>query len=248
MNKIFFDTETTGFHYRQDDRIIEIAAVEFDENGKLTGREFHTYVDPGRDIPEVVVNLTGINNEKVAGAPKFADVIHEFISFIEGHEVVAHNGDSFDAPFLNFEMQRAGVPYTFWEKPGKVTDSLKIARQAFPKQKVSLDELMAKLGVDASERQAVGHNALLDCKLLAQVYYKLTAMLPEDALNAADHEVDVARAPILRLSGASIPSVVVPESELELHEKSLDILEAKAGKTPVARVATRTLNRQGPRP
>lgn len=249
MNKIFFDIETTGFNYRVDDRIIEVAAVEFGPDNLPTGRFFHSLVDPCRDIPELIVTLTGIDNAKVAGAPKFEEIVHEFLTFIEGAEVIAHNGDSFDAPFINFEMQRAAVPYTFWEKPGRVSDSLKLARQAFPKQRVSLDMLMKNLGVDASERERVGHNALLDCKLLAEVYYKMVAGLSDVDMAAADHETDKPRAPIVRIAAFSLPSISVSPLDLARHEQTLDALEKKAGKPSVARTAqTASPARSAPRP
>lgn len=245
MNKIFFDIETTGFNYRQDDRIIEVAAVEFDAEGNPTGRHYHSLVNPGRSIPDVVVNLTGIDDEKVKGAPRFHEIAADFLAFLEGHEVIAHNGDGFDAPFINFEMQRASIPYTFWEKPAKVSDTLKVARQLYPKQRVSLDELMKRLDVDDSERQAVGHNALLDCRLLAEVYYKMAEQLQDVDLSAADHETDQPRAPIVRVNlGATLPSVSVSASEQAAHEKILDGLEEKTGQPCVFR----TPSRPSPRP
>lgn len=245
MNKIFFDLETTGFGHKLDDRIIEIAAIEFDENEQPTGRQFHSLIDPGRSIPDVVVRLTGITDDQVAGKPKFADVVYDFIAFIEGHEVIAHNGNDFDVPFLQSEMNRANVPYTFWEKPAKITDSIVVARQVFPGKKVNLDNILKMLEINNDERMAVGHNALLDCKMLAQAFFSMTKNLSPDTFAAADHETDVPRAPIVRIQASSLPSVVVPEVEVALHERTLDALES-AGRPSVARASSSRAG--GPRP
>lgn len=163
---ILFDTETTGLDPATGDRVIEIAALEL--IGDLpTGNAFHVLVDPERDIPEEATRVHGFTLADLEGKPKFADVANDFLAFIGDDELIAHNA-RFDFGFLNAELKRAG------HKPldlARMVDTLDMARERFPGMPNSLDALCRRFGVDLSARTT--HNALLDCKLLADVYVEL---------------------------------------------------------------------------
>jgi len=163
MHKIVFDTETTGFYY-ESCKLVEIGAVELDDNNQPTGAVFHTYITPEQDVPEEVVKIHGLTTEYLKDFPTFNEVKDSFLKFIEGKELIAHNMQ-FDLGFLNHELG--------FELPNKMTDTLNLARAAFPNMRCNLDALCERFGIDASNRNL--HGALLDAELLSQVYRKLTA-------------------------------------------------------------------------
>lgn len=170
MRQIVLDTETTGLEPELGHRIIEIGAVEI-VGRRLTGRHFHEYIDPERDIDEGAVEVHGLTREFLSDKPRFADVASAFVEFVRGAEVVIHNAP-FDAAFLDHEF--AMLP----DSPGtladlcEITDSLTVARRRHPGQKNSLDALCRRYGVDNSERDL--HGALLDAELLADVFLLMT--------------------------------------------------------------------------
>lgn len=236
-NKVFFDIETTGFAHKDTDRIIEVFAMEFDSTGKPTGREFYALVDPERSIPAEATAVHGKSDADVAGKPKFKEVAHELMTFMEGAEVIAHNGRTFDEPFINSELIRAGIPYTFWEKPAKCTDTMQLSRQIWPRQKATLDAVCGRLEIDLTEREQKGHSAKLDVQILAAAYFKMVELHGIDNLAAADHEQDVERAPVVRLDrGFDIPAITVAPAEIQRHEQILDQMQ-EGGVAPVARAA-----------
>lgn len=168
LREICFDTETTGFHARGDDRITEIGCIELIDM-LPTGREFHALVDPQRDIPEKVTELTGhtLANLRERGAKVFKEHAQAFIDFIGDSQLIAHNAD-FDRGFINAELDRAG----FAEIPtSRFTDTLQIAREKFPGSPASLDALCKRFGVSLSARDK--HGAIIDSILLAEVYLQL---------------------------------------------------------------------------
>ncbi|MEP3889139.1 MAG: DNA polymerase III subunit epsilon [Hellea sp.] len=168
LREICFDTETTGFHARGDDRITEIGCIELIDM-LPTGREFHALVDPQRDIPEKVTELTGhtLENLRERGAKVFKEHAQGFIDFVGDSQLIAHNAD-FDRAFINAELDRAG----FSEIPtSRFTDTLQIAREKFPGSPASLDALCKRFGVSLSSRDK--HGAIIDSILLAEVYLQL---------------------------------------------------------------------------
>ena len=168
MRHIVFDTETTGLSPREGHRLVEIGAVEMSA-GSLTGRTFHRYIDPERDMPIEAYRVHRISSEMLAGQPKFAEVAGDFMAFVGDGALVAHNA-SFDMGFLNFELERCGRKS--WG--GEVIDTVQMARRKFPGSPASLDALCARFGIDTSQRDAEGHGAILDAKLLAEVWIELT--------------------------------------------------------------------------
>jgi DNA polymerase III subunit epsilon len=164
---ILFDTETTGLEPGQGHRVIEIAALEL-INGLPTGRNFHRLIDPGRDIPEDATRIHGITIHHLRGKPRFADVAEELMAFFGEDRLVAHNAP-FDFAFLDAEFAALSRPRL---DPGRMIDTLVLAKTRFPGLPNSLDALCRRFGIDLSARTT--HNALLDCKLLAEVYVELT--------------------------------------------------------------------------
>jgi DNA polymerase-3 subunit epsilon len=166
MRQIVLDTETTGLNAKLGDRVIEIACVEM-INRRLTGKHFHCYVNPEREIDEGALKVHGITLEFLADKPKFAEKADEFLTFIADDTLVIHNA-AFDIGFLNAELVRAGRPAIARDR---VIDTLALARRKHPGGPNSLDVLMSRYGIDSSKR--VKHGALLDAELLAEVYSEL---------------------------------------------------------------------------
>ncbi|MBU6426573.1 MAG: DNA polymerase III subunit epsilon [Rhodospirillales bacterium] len=164
---VLFDTETTGFEPLTGDRVIEIAAIEL-ENDLPTGKQFYALLDPERDIPMESTRVHAITNAHVEGKPKFAEVAAEMLEFFGDSPLVAHNAP-FDFGFISAELDRIGKPPL---DKARMIDTLVLAKQRFPGMPNSLDALCRRFEIDLSARTT--HNALLDCKLLAEVYVELT--------------------------------------------------------------------------
>ena len=167
MREIVFDTETTGLNPMSGDRMVEIGCVEM-FNRVETGRHFHAYFNPERDMPFEAQEVHGLSNLFLSDKPRFAETVEELLTFIEDSPLVAHNA-GFDFGFLNFELQRCGRPAVSMQR---MVDTLTLARSKHPGAKHSLDALCVRFGIDRSHR--VKHGALLDAQLLAQVYVELT--------------------------------------------------------------------------
>ncbi|RIX42467.1 MAG: DNA polymerase III subunit epsilon [Rhodocyclales bacterium GT-UBC] len=169
MRQIVLDTETTGLDPRSGHRIIEVACIEM-ENRRLTGRHLHKYVNPEREIDAGAQAVHGITLEFLADKPKFADIVDEFLEFINGAELVIHNAP-FDIGFLNAELRRLDrVPVE--TVCAGVTDTLRMAKDLHPGKRNSLDALCERYEIDNSSRTL--HGALLDTELLAEVFLAMT--------------------------------------------------------------------------
>ena len=166
MREIVFDTETTGLDPSKGDRVVEIGAVEI-LNLIPSGRVFHVYIDPERDMPEEAFRVHGLSREFLSQHKKFAEIVGEFIDFIEDSPLVAHNAE-FDVRFLNAEFALQKLPLL---SPARIIDTLAMARRLNPGSPASLDALCQRYGVDLSRRDK--HGALLDAGLLAEVYAEL---------------------------------------------------------------------------
>lgn len=167
MREIIFDTETTGLDPQTGDRLVEIGCIEMLDMFP-TGRVFHRYVNPERDMPKEAFDVHGLSSDFLADKPLFAEIADELFSFLDGARLVAHNA-SFDMGFINAEFARVGRP-PFGSDV--VVDTVQLARRKFPGSKVSLDALMDRFGIDRSRRTR--HGALLDAEYLAEVYSELT--------------------------------------------------------------------------
>lgn len=171
MREIVFDLETTGFKFSEGHRIVEIGAVEM-VNGAVTGRNFHAYVNPQRDMPIEAYRVHGLSEEFLRDKPVFTDpaIAPAFLDFVADARLVAHNGIGFDLPFLNAELEAARLK----RFENEIIDTLHMARRKFPGAPANLDALCSRFGIDTKERERDGHGALLDSRLLAEVYIELT--------------------------------------------------------------------------
>lgn len=206
---VLFDTETTGLDPLTGDRVIEIAAIEL-VNDLPTTNQFHALLDPERDIPMESTRVHGITNAHVEGKPKFADVADKMLEFFGDAPLVAHNAP-FDFGFIDAELARLGKPAL---GRARMIDTLVMAKARFPGMPNSLDALCRRFEIDLSARTT--HNALLDCKLLADVYVELTGgrqrgltLETEQTLSFAQYE-----APAQRTARLVLPS----EEQLAAHE------------------------------
>lgn len=222
MRQVVLDTETTGLEVRQGHRLIEIACVELVER-RITGREYQTYLNPGRAIDEGAREVTGIADEFLLDKPLFADVVDDFLAFVEGAELVIHNA-SFDVGFLDAELAALAVSRGCITDHCTVLDTLAMARAQYPGQRNSLDALCRRLGVNNARREL--HGGLIDAQLLADVYLAMTSgqvafdlgfeASPEPSVvGRTANSTPVAR-PLLRRATSA---------ELVLHEQRLDALE-----------------------
>jgi len=228
MRQIVLDTETTGLEPSQGHRIIEIGCVEL-INRKLTGNNYHQYLQPDREIDEAAIEVHGITNEFLQDKPRFVDVAEDFVEYIRGAELIIHNAP-FDVGFLNHEfalINGKGDAITI-DSLCKITDTLKMARTMHPGQKNNLDALCSRYEVDNTQRTL--HGALLDSEILADVYMAMTGGqtgLFEDRTGAGDIG---AQSAMKRIEGERPPlPVLQPDAEeLAAHEAWLDRLDEKS--------------------
>ena len=234
MRQVVLDTETTGLEVEQQHRVIEIGCVEL-FNRRLTGRRFHRYLNPERDVDEGAQAVHGLSREQLSKEPTFAQVHAEFLEFVQGAELVIHNAP-FDVAFLDAEFGRLGVAVAAPLKVAdfcRVLDTLALARQMHPGQRNSLDALCKRYSVDNSHREY--HGALLDARILAEVYLVMTG---GQATFTLSEESDTARkrarqaAPLRFSHGVRIVVVKASEEELAAHEHALALLDkASRGNT-----------------
>jgi DNA polymerase-3 subunit epsilon len=227
MRQIILDTETTGLEVAQGHRVIEIGCVEMKDR-RVTGRTFHRYLCPDREVDPGALAVHGITSDFLATQPRFVDVAAEFLEFVEGAELVIHNAP-FDVGFLDAELARVpelGRPITAL---CQVLDTLALARQLHPGQRNSLDALCKRYGVDNSGRDL--HGALLDARILADVYLAMTGgqgALTLEADAVAPGHAAAAHARVERGS-IRIPVVRATAEELAAHERALDAVAKAAG-------------------
>lgn len=167
LREIVFDTETTGLNPKEGDKLVEIGALEL-INHIATGRTYHVYINPMREVPEEAFKIHGLSTEFLSNYPKFSEVAKDFLSFVgEDGIMVAHNA-SFDMNFINYELKHNGIKTL---ENHEVIDTLQIAKSKFPGARHNLDALCKRFNIDNSKRTK--HGALLDAELLAEVYLEL---------------------------------------------------------------------------
>ena len=207
---VLFDTETTGLNPITGDRVLEFAAVEL-INDLPTGRHFHRLIHPQRDIPDEVVRIHGITLDKLRDAPRFEEVAEDILEFFGDGMLIAHNAP-FDFGFMDAEFSRHGYPAL---DRARMVDTLVLAKQRFPGMPNSLDALCRRFAIDLTERTS--HNALLDCRLLAEVYVELTGGRQRGLLLADDVPSELPLASYAT-AGPRAPHPIVPSAaELEAH-------------------------------
>jgi DNA polymerase-3 subunit epsilon len=225
--QIFLDTETTGLSADQGDRIIEIGCIEMVQR-KLTGRNLHLYVNPGRDSHEEALKVHGITTAFLRDKPPFAQVVDAFLEYVQDAEIIIHNA-AFDVGFLNAELQLLSRP-AFKEHVAGVVDTLVMAKEMFPGKRNSLDALCDRLEVDNSGRTL--HGALLDAELLADVYINMTRGQDALMMDSGDEETSGFKVERIDLRGVELPVLVANAQELGAHEETLlQIDKASSGKT-----------------
>ncbi len=226
MRQIVLDTETTGLEPEQGHRVIEIGAVELVDR-RLTGRNFHRYINPERDIDAGALEVHGLSSEFLSDKPVFAEVAEEFSAWAEGAELVIHNAP-FDLGFLDWEYRLLGASGTPWSRGFSVIDTLEMARDLHPGQRNSLDALCKRYEVDNSSRTL--HGALLDSEILADVYLAMTGG-QEDLVFGAVDRLD-ASAPDPALGAAPRPALRVLRAsaeEIARHEARLEAIRESSG-------------------
>ncbi|MEL6300858.1 MAG: DNA polymerase III subunit epsilon [Pseudomonadota bacterium] len=232
--QIVLDTETTGLDPAHDHRIIEIGCVEL-VNRRVTGKTWHRYLNPDRRIDEGAIAVHGIRNEDLADQPRFPDVADEFLEFIVGAELVIHNAP-FDVGFIEHELRRMGHKRQRLSDLCPVLDSLVLAREKHPGARNSLDALCKRYQVDNSGREL--HGALLDARLLGDVYLLMTggqnALFDDSArqsAESADHAAPLdQRVPLPRLH---TPVIEPTAEELAAHAALLERIAEACGGVPV---------------
>lgn len=227
MRQIVLDTETTGIGAEEGHRIIEIGCIELIDR-ELTGKYFHTYLNPQREVDEGAFRVHGISNEFLQDKPLFRDIADDLLEFIVGAELIIHNAP-FDLGFLNAELKRLQ-----WKKSiadhCTIFDTLVLAREKHPGQRNNLDALCKRYEIDNSKRQH--HGALLDAEILAALYLAMTG--GQRSLFAEEHRVNssragaaiVEKAPVLT---ANTPVIQASAEELALHEAFIRDLIKKSG-------------------
>jgi DNA polymerase-3 subunit epsilon len=226
VRQIILDTETTGLEPELGHRVIEIGCIEV-VNRRRTGRVFHRYLCPDREIDPGALQVHGLTAEFLAGQPRFTDIAAEWIEFVRGAELVIHNAP-FDIAFLDAELARLPEP------PGKVgdlcqvLDTLALARQMHPGQRNGLDALCKRYSVDNSHRDL--HGALLDADLLLEVYLAMTGGQGALTLDEAGttSEVRAASKKAKRPRGTLVV-IRATEVELQAHEQRLVALDKSSG-------------------
>ena len=221
MRQIVLDTETTGLDPREGHRIIEIGCVEL-INRRLTGNDYHQYLQPDREIDAGAIEVHGITNEMLADKPRFAEVEADLLAYLKGAELIIHNAP-FDVGFLNNEWQLLDSKFTPLGKLCQITDSLVMARHKHPGQKNSLDALCKRYEVDNSQREL--HGALLDAQILSDVYLAMTGGQGALSLDASVDASGMRKREEIRRVDSDRPALRVIEAnadELALHELRLD--------------------------
>ena len=226
MRQIVLDTETTGLEPSLGHRIIEIGCVEL-LNRRVTGRTFHRYLNPERDIDLGAEAVHGLQREDLARQPRFVEVADELLGFIDGSELVIHNAE-FDVAFLDAELRRAGRTVLMSELC-RVLDTLVLAREMHPGQRNNLDALAKRYDVDNSRREL--HGALLDARILADVYLAMTggqgALALTESVSGSLHGAGQIRA--LVRPPAPLRVVSATEQELRAHRDMLALIAKSSG-------------------
>lgn len=237
MRQIVLDTETTGLEVALGHRVIEIGCIELISR-RPTGRHFHRYLNPEREIDEAAVAVHGLTLSRLQREPRFAEIAEEFLAFCEGAELIIHNAP-FDVAFLNAELARLPGEPTPIDNACRVLDTLALAREMHPGQRNSLDALCKRYAIDNSKREL--HGALLDARILADVYLAMTggqsALQLSEAVakKSGDRAENTSR--WQRPDGIESLIVHPSKSEAALHETMLErVAKASGGKVLFGKV------------
>lgn len=227
MRQVVLDTETTGLETKQGHRIIEIGCVEM-FNRRLTGNNYHQYIQPEREIDEGALQVHGITQEFLADKPKFAEISDELLAYLGDAELIIHNAP-FDIGFLNYELRMVRDKKFDLMNQCEVLDTLAMARQMHPGVRNSLDALCKRYEVDNTSRKL--HGALLDSEILADVYLGMTGGQSNLSLDASDEVGRINTTTVERIDSdrPALPVINPTADELAEHQQYLDKLEKDAG-------------------
>ena len=223
MRQVVLDTETTGLNPKLGDRIIEVGCVEL-LNRRLSERDFHSYINPEREVELGATRVHGLTREDLAAKPKFAEVAPAFLDYVRGAELIIHNAD-FDVEFLNMELALAGFP-PLEQHVARITDTLASAKELHPGKKNSLDALCERYFVDNTKRSL--HGALADARLLAECYLAMTRGQESLMMELEAPAAAAAAAAGLILDVSKLIVQRASSEELAAHEQYLDAMEKEA--------------------
>ena len=230
MRQIVLDTETTGLETSQDHRIIEIGCVEL-VNRKLTGKHYHQYINPQRNVDEGALQVHGISDEFLADKPLFENIIDDFFAFVGDAELVIHNAP-FDVGFIDHELSKLPKQPKSITDLCHVVDTLALARNKHPGQRNNLDALCKRYAVDNSQRDL--HGALLDAEILADVYLVMTGGQVNLNINdqsSSDEGTVTTASGIRRLASdrSALKVIKASDTELASHNKKLETIKQASG-------------------
>lgn len=222
MRQIVLDTETTGLEVSQGHRIIEIGCVEL-SNRRVTGNHWHHYFNPDREVDAGAYEVHGISNEFLQDKPRFAELAEAFYDYVKGAELIIHNA-AFDVGFLNHELAQPDLDFAPLQDNCSVLDTLMLARQKHPGQKNNLDALCKRYDIDNSQRSL--HGALLDARILADVYLAMTGGQTSLGLDAEQEvEVQSEQAPVLRREqGEALPLWQLDDAARQADREYIEFL------------------------
>jgi len=226
LRQVVLDTETTGLEPSEGHRIIEIGCVEM-INRRLTGNNYHQYLNPDREIDAGAIEVHGITNEFLADKPRFNEIAKDFLDYIKGAELVIHNA-AFDVGFINHELTLIGKQLGATADYSTVLDTLLLARQKHPGQRNSLDALCRRYDINNAHREL--HGALLDSEILADVYLAMTGGQTSLLLGDEDDEQGTKRGAAIKRLEADRPKLKVlcatPE-EVAAHNARITAIEKR---------------------
>ncbi|PCJ17768.1 MAG: DNA polymerase III subunit epsilon [Gammaproteobacteria bacterium] len=228
MRQVILDTETTGLEAAQGHRVIEIGCVEVIER-KFTGRTYHQYINPQREIDDAAMEVHGITNEFLQDKPLFDQIIEEFLGFIKGAELVIHNAP-FDVGFLDHEFKRVDRKWGQIRDHSSVLDTLVMARKKHPGQKNNLNALCKRYFIDNSHRDL--HGALLDAEILADVYLAMTGgqiMLSLAGEDESSGKAASVNRKLVSNERGQLRVIRAEPQELEEHRQALQGIDKASG-------------------
>ena len=218
MKQVILDTETTGLDIQSGNRVIEIGCVEIIDR-KFTGREFHTFLNPERAVEPGAFKVHGRSNDFLSDKPIFKDVYKDFLAFISDSELLIHNAD-FDIGFLNNEFKLSEIKININDHIINITDTLGMARQLHPGQRNSLDVLTDRYNIKGYDRSY--HGALLDSKILGEVYLAMTGGQTKLNFNEAIEKKELSLKEEFKNNSVTLKKVIVSSEEEKNHQEYLD--------------------------
>ena len=218
MKQVILDTETTGLDIQSGNRVIEIGCVEIIDR-KFTGREFHTFLNPERAVEPGAFKVHGRSNDFLSDKPIFKDVYKDFLAFINDSELLIHNAD-FDIGFLNNEFKLSELKININDHIINITDTLGMARQLHPGQRNSLDVLTDRYNIKGYDRSY--HGALLDSKILGEVYLAMTGGQTKLNFNEAIEKKELSLKEEFKNNSVTLKKVIFSSEEEKNHQEYLD--------------------------